>query len=39
MDVCPPITMNACALLQKIDICNNISHFRHFFDIKQPIEC
>ncbi|HHO1573775.1 TPA: hypothetical protein ACRT1O_002871, partial [Staphylococcus aureus] len=23
---------------QKFDFCNNISHFRHFFAIKQPIE-
>ncbi|HAR5211884.1 TPA: hypothetical protein I1S21_001816 [Staphylococcus aureus] len=27
MDVCPPVTMDACALLQKFDFCNNISHF------------
>ncbi|MFZ8357322.1 hypothetical protein ACO1LX_02120, partial [Staphylococcus aureus] len=22
----------------QLDFCNNISHFRHFFAIKQPIE-
>ncbi|HCD3126081.1 TPA: hypothetical protein NBR72_000166 [Staphylococcus aureus] len=38
MGVCPPVTMDACALLQKFDFCNNISHFWHFFAIKQPIE-
>ncbi|HCV8820301.1 TPA: hypothetical protein OWV23_000249 [Staphylococcus aureus] len=27
MGVCPPVTMGACALLQKFDFCNNISHF------------
>ncbi|EJO9560952.1 TPA: hypothetical protein O0649_001685 [Staphylococcus aureus] len=27
MDVYPPVTMDACALLQKFDFCNNISHF------------
>ncbi|HDA8028290.1 TPA: hypothetical protein O5W54_001713 [Staphylococcus aureus] len=27
MGVCPPATMDACALLQKFDFCNNISHF------------
>ncbi|HCY1344340.1 TPA: hypothetical protein O0855_001809 [Staphylococcus aureus] len=27
MDVYPPVTMDACALLQKSDFCNNISHF------------
>ncbi|HCW9564628.1 TPA: hypothetical protein OYG45_000488 [Staphylococcus aureus] len=27
MGVCPPVTMYACALLQKFDFCNNISHF------------
>ncbi|HEG9299515.1 TPA: hypothetical protein SGB24_000437 [Staphylococcus aureus] len=27
MGVCPPVTMDACALLQKSDFCNNISHF------------
>ncbi|MDI1802336.1 hypothetical protein QI487_26630, partial [Staphylococcus aureus] len=27
MDVCPPVTMDACALLQKFEFCNNISHF------------
>ncbi|HDY4518510.1 TPA: hypothetical protein RQT05_001940 [Staphylococcus aureus] len=26
MGVCPPVTMDACALLQKFDFCNNISH-------------
>ncbi|HHO6113755.1 TPA: hypothetical protein ACRVLM_000284 [Staphylococcus aureus] len=38
MGVCPPATMDAFVLLQKFDFCNNISHFRHFFAIKQPIE-
>ncbi|WP_115289789.1 hypothetical protein [Staphylococcus aureus] len=38
MGVCPPVTTDACALLQKSDFCDNISHFRHFFAIKQPIE-
>ncbi|HDJ3072771.1 hypothetical protein KS319_01350 [Staphylococcus aureus] len=27
MGVCPSVTMDACALLQKFDFCNNISHF------------
>ncbi|HCY1172236.1 hypothetical protein I6B60_06660 [Staphylococcus aureus] len=27
MGVCPPVTMDACVLLQKFDFCNNISHF------------
>ncbi|HDF4559028.1 TPA: hypothetical protein QE941_001360 [Staphylococcus aureus] len=27
MGVCPPVTMDACALLQKFDFRNNISHF------------
>ncbi|HDF3473601.1 TPA: hypothetical protein PEJ16_000107 [Staphylococcus aureus] len=27
MGVCPPVTMDACALLQKFDFCNNISRF------------
>ncbi|HDF0624973.1 TPA: hypothetical protein PEC29_000496 [Staphylococcus aureus] len=27
MGVCPPVTMDACALLQKFDFCNNIPHF------------
>ncbi|HDF8791439.1 TPA: hypothetical protein PE348_000975 [Staphylococcus aureus] len=27
MGVCPPVTMDACALLQKFDFCNDISHF------------
>ncbi|HCG2624395.1 TPA: hypothetical protein NJP85_000979 [Staphylococcus aureus] len=27
MGVCPPVTMDACALLQKFNFCNNISHF------------
>ncbi|MBS3316023.1 hypothetical protein KCW47_02920 [Staphylococcus aureus] len=27
MGVCPPVTMDACTLLQKFDFCNNISHF------------
>ncbi|HCV9036447.1 TPA: hypothetical protein SH505_001746 [Staphylococcus aureus] len=27
MCFCPPVTMEACALLQKFDFCNNISHF------------
>ncbi|HDH6165030.1 TPA: hypothetical protein PI723_000936 [Staphylococcus aureus] len=27
MGVCSPVTMDACALLQKFDFCNNISHF------------
>ncbi|HDC9739531.1 TPA: hypothetical protein PI978_001507 [Staphylococcus aureus] len=27
MGVCPPVTMDTCALLQKFDFCNNISHF------------
>ncbi|HDA2421153.1 TPA: hypothetical protein O4557_001802 [Staphylococcus aureus] len=27
MGVCPPVTMDACALLQKFDFCDNISHF------------
>ncbi|HDI2972352.1 TPA: hypothetical protein PKU31_000559 [Staphylococcus aureus] len=27
MGICPPVTMDACALLQKFDFCNNISHF------------
>ncbi|HCD1621210.1 TPA: hypothetical protein PBX79_001139 [Staphylococcus aureus] len=27
MSACPPVTMDACALLQKFDFCNNISHF------------
>ncbi|HBC4613231.1 TPA: hypothetical protein OYE06_000436 [Staphylococcus aureus] len=27
MGFCPPVTMEACALLQKFDFCNNISHF------------
>ncbi|MBU4991847.1 hypothetical protein JOF09_06670 [Staphylococcus aureus] len=27
MGVCPPVTMDACALLQKFDFYNNISHF------------
>ncbi|HDV4552211.1 TPA: hypothetical protein RIB34_001954 [Staphylococcus aureus] len=27
MAVCPSVTMDACALLQKFDFCNNISHF------------
>ncbi|OZX00503.1 hypothetical protein [Staphylococcus aureus] len=38
MGGCPSVTMDACALLQKFDFCNNISHFRHFFAIKQQIE-
>ncbi|HDP5811730.1 TPA: hypothetical protein P6V19_001716 [Staphylococcus aureus] len=38
MGVFPPVTTDACALLQKFDFCDNISHFRHFFAIKQPIE-
>ncbi|EGQ1383250.1 TPA: hypothetical protein SK953_002117 [Staphylococcus aureus] len=27
MGGCPSVTMDACALLQKFDFCNNISHF------------
>ncbi|EGQ0458302.1 TPA: hypothetical protein O6X65_000485 [Staphylococcus aureus] len=27
MGVCPSVTMDACALLQNFDFCNNISHF------------
>ncbi|EMX8724619.1 TPA: hypothetical protein O9691_002349 [Staphylococcus aureus] len=27
MGFCPPVTMDACALLQKFDFYNNISHF------------
>ncbi|PZJ83783.1 hypothetical protein C7R43_06930 [Staphylococcus aureus] len=27
MGVCPPVTIDVCALLQKFDFCNNISHF------------
>ncbi|HEE9173310.1 hypothetical protein [Staphylococcus aureus] len=38
MGVCPPVTTDACVLLQKFNFCDNISHFRHFFAIKQPIE-
>ncbi|HDT6970614.1 TPA: hypothetical protein QE975_001723 [Staphylococcus aureus] len=26
MGFCPPVTMDACALLQKFDFYNNISH-------------
>ncbi|HDC3964356.1 TPA: hypothetical protein O8C04_000541 [Staphylococcus aureus] len=26
MGVCPSVTMDACALLQNFDFCNNISH-------------
>ncbi|HDL4747253.1 hypothetical protein KC163_10980 [Staphylococcus aureus] len=27
MGVCSSVTMDACALLQNFDFCNNISHF------------
>ncbi|EMM7251729.1 hypothetical protein ODW32_001442 [Staphylococcus aureus] len=27
MGVCPSVTMDACALLQNFDFCNNISLF------------
>ncbi|HCZ9763131.1 TPA: hypothetical protein O6179_001392 [Staphylococcus aureus] len=27
MGVCTSVTMDACALLQNFDFCNNISHF------------
>ncbi|HDK9036135.1 TPA: hypothetical protein PVM64_002021 [Staphylococcus aureus] len=27
MGFCPPVTMDACAVLQKFDFYNNISHF------------
>ncbi|WRN54431.1 hypothetical protein UM715_07630 [Staphylococcus aureus] len=38
MGGCPSVTMDACALLQKFDFCNNISTFSTLFAIKQPIE-